>query len=796
MRVLIMMAMCIAAAGMYASPVVYTVTAGVAGTTNLLADATVEIDDNGIVSSAAFGEVVFAPDSVFRKRGEGFMKSCSGMGEFTGEVRIEEGAFIVDDTGQLGPCKEGSDGDPLVVVSNGASLVFAPDADKVAKNAIRLNGGIRIAGSGCNGIGVLRNEGSARMKYLFSSVVTLDGDALIVNASVAGDEDDAAWGTKSAVDFNLNSFTLTFSGRRFWSYGINIKNPGNIVVAGDGYLQLQVVKSWNGTAENTLTVKSGGLVEFYYGAVETPWTLVMEDGSQLRGRTPDSIGNAETDYWSGPVVLEGRMKLENFGKSYGVALRGDVSGPGGIDLMCGGLELLSSGNSFTGGVRIYTTQDSDRAELGLWRKRALPSPLTSTNSSLYLRTEGIYELPALSFHALADKTVFAAGGSGGTVASLLKTGPGVLELTAPLAVTGGVTLAGGTLRLSSVMSAYSPAPGLIESRLTASKDSWGELFDGWYTDGTEMNTNRIVAAPELAQVPGTSASKPFGDYEFIRYAGYIWNRSSEDVVWTFATAINPQNLLYIDDRPVIKRSTTNNDSYWKMLAPTNVTLSPGKHKFDLRLATSGKSGSTYNKAGARSDLNNVSNWPEGFGLVIDFKGRGSYDGGDYSIPSNNVLGSVCGGDGSLFTVDARPRGDLTGADYSRASFPRLEAAPGTVLNLNFEGCTFTVQELSGVTAVTNGSLHVASKWTLDNNALAAGSPLKGSARISFAAGWTLSLPELGTLKNVPRRITLAVSPDGGLALPAVFDRGTDLTRKWQLELSGDGTRLDMVRYSS
>ncbi len=790
------MAMCVIAAGAYASPVVYTVTTDSAAETNLLSDATIEINDNGVVSSAAFSEVEFAPKSVFRKRGEGFLKSCAKMGTFTGEVRIEEGAFIIDDAGQLGPCVDKSDADPLVVVSNGASLIVAA-SESLERNKIRFCGGLQLAGDGYNGIGAVRSESRSRIKYFFSSDIKLNGDTTIVNASTLSDEDDAAWGTKQLIDCDLNSFSLTFSGRRFWSYQMNIKNPGNMVVAKDGYLQFQNNVSWMGSAENSLKVKSGGLVDLYHGTVKTSWTLVLEDGAQLKGRALESPGNFRYDSWEGPVVLEGRVKLSNPGAEHGVSLPGEVSGPGGIDLVCGGLELLSSGNSFKGGVVADAEKSGDPAGLELWSGTALSSPLTAVDYSLHLRAECAYSLPALSIHALADKTVSVAGGSGGTAASLRKTGPGVLELTAPLAVTGGVALAEGTLRLSPVMSEYSPAPGLIESRLVASADTWdGDLFDAWYTNGTEMNTNRVVASPELAQAPGASASKPFGDYECIRYTGYIWNRSSEDVTWTFATAICPQNLLYIDDNLVIKRNTSSGEYYWKTLAPTNVTLSPGKHKFDLRMATSGKTGTTYNKAGARSDLNNVSNWPEGYGFVIDFEGRGSYDGSCYSIPSNNVSGSVGGGDGSLFTVDARSRDDLTGDDYSRASFSRLDASPDTVLDLNHEGCTFTVQELSGVTTVANGSLHVASKWTLANETLAAGVPLEGSAGISFSQGWTLSVPELGSLKRVPKRITLAVSPDGGLSLPAVFDRGTDLSHKWQLELSADAKRLDMVRYSN
>lgn len=279
------------------SPVIYTVTTSGANTTNLLSEATVEIDDNGTVTQAVFPDVSFAANSIFRKRGEGFLKSCSGMRSFTGEVRIEEGAFIIDAPGQLGPSVDKSDTDPLVVVSNGASLVIAT-APGVEQNALRLCGGIRIAGSGYNGIGALRSECEARAKYLFSSDLTLDSDATIVNVSATSDEDDAQWGTKSQIGVNLNGFTLTASGRRFWLNNVNFRKPaGHIVVASDGYIQLQNNITWAGTAENTITVKSGGALELYSNAkIATPWTLVLEDGSQMRSRVNGSAGKIDDVY--------------------------------------------------------------------------------------------------------------------------------------------------------------------------------------------------------------------------------------------------------------------------------------------------------------------------------------------------------------------------------------------------------------------------------------------------------------------------------------------------------------------
>ena len=775
------------------NPVVYTVTTSRANTTNLLSEATVEIDDNGTVTQAAFPDVSLAPNSIFRKRGEGFLKSCSGMGSFTGEVRIEEGALVINAPGQLGPSVKGSGTDPLVAVSNGASLVIATAPD-VEQNALCLCGGIRIAGSGYNGIGALRSECEARAKYLFSSDLTLDSDATIVNASAMAEENDAQWGTESGIDLNLNGFKLTVSGRRFWLNGGKIK-PGHIAVASDGYIQLQSVITLAGTAENTIAVKSGGALELYSNAkIETPWTLVLEDGAQIHSRVYDSAGKIDNIYWNGPVTLNGRVLVHNNGKSYGLTLRGAVSGSGGFDLSNGQLDLIAENNSFAGGVSANAA-GSNPLLLGLWSGTSLSSPFTATNSSLSLSSPAEYRLPPLSFHVPDGKVNCATGGIGGTAASLLKTGSGVLELTAPLAVTGGVTLAGGVLRLSSDISPYSPAPGLIESRYEVPDKTVGaELMDEWYTTGSSMNTNRVVMMPEMAEqqydLDGYTWIRT--GCEFVRYKGYIWNRADHDVTWTFAVAICPQSVLYIGkdenipESPTIKRTTSNNaDTGWKNMGLATMTLSPGPHYFDLRMYSQG-----YDKPGARGDA--FENWPLNYGFAIDFEGRGTTDAANFSIPSNNVCGTIRGGDGALFTLDARTRDDVTGIDYTRASFPALGATAGTTLDLNAPGYTFTVQELSGITAVANGNLHVASRWTLSNETLDSGVPLSGEGKLTFGPEWTLSVPDLGTL-GLPNRRTIAVADEGGLTLPAVFDRGEDPDFAWRLELSADGKQLQLVR---
>ena len=60
-------------------------------------NATVTVDDGTSVAEKPFMELVgsFVTNSVFRKRGEGYLRSSPLMKTFTGEIRIEEGGWMV-----------------------------------------------------------------------------------------------------------------------------------------------------------------------------------------------------------------------------------------------------------------------------------------------------------------------------------------------------------------------------------------------------------------------------------------------------------------------------------------------------------------------------------------------------------------------------------------------------------------------------------------------------------------------------------------------------------------------------
>jgi len=120
----------------------------------------VTVDDGTTVETNKFSEVYggfSAGSAVFRKRGGGWMMSSTNMAAFTGEIRVEEGAFMVKTNLMTGPLSKSTA--PTVVVSNGASFVLAAKATDIAQDKLNLYNSFQLDGEGVDGYGAIAPAG-------------------------------------------------------------------------------------------------------------------------------------------------------------------------------------------------------------------------------------------------------------------------------------------------------------------------------------------------------------------------------------------------------------------------------------------------------------------------------------------------------------------------------------------------------------------------------------------------------------------------------------------------------------
>ena len=563
---------------------------------------------------------------------------------------------------------------------------------------------------------------------------------------------------------------------------------GNIVLYGEW--QPQSGLNFGGGTSNSLTLCRGSNFHGYHcGGIKqtSPWTLILKDGSKI-------------------------------------AHNGPVSGPGGFKVTRGWLHFNNPTNTFSGPLSVNITGKNYYGGLGFFNKDAFPADndtvITNKNGAIYV-TKNETALPGIDCTIEgATFTNVAFFGAGSIVTkSFVKRGSGELKLEAPLVVDGRAELLEGTLSVDvprSAVKLYSSAPGLYES---IEDNHVSEAFPAgrptdWYINGENTPTNGVVSYPVKAE--DTGWPKKY----LVRYQGYIWNRSAEPVTWSFASTFATAGQLLIDDEVIVatakKYATKSGYADWYYLRTNNVTLATGPHKFDFRGYNDGYGSGgakaayrTWNDAAFKSygDFTNetVKAWPSDFGLTYK-DGLPTLIRTDYAIPKNGTISGVVGGDGILFTLDARTPEEcadeivsmeksLIRSSVSRSVFTNFLAAAGTVLNLQGSGVPLYVDDFEGSTCVKDGTFFICNSWTLsgDNTLPTDDTAILStdSGKVKFGTGAVIRLKNGKDLRRLTRRTSGKLLDAGYEGSPALLLDPEDQTFGcWKLRTEDDGLYLD------
>ncbi|HQQ91846.1 MAG TPA: autotransporter-associated beta strand repeat-containing protein, partial [Kiritimatiellia bacterium] len=209
-----------------------------------------------------------------------------------------------------------------------------------------------------------------------------------------------------------------------------------------------------------------------------------------------------------------------------------------------------------------------------------------------------------------------------------------------------VQVEAGTLALLSDLT-----PGLLFGEVDGNKN-WNAM----------PNTTTVDLATSVANVYG---SPGHGDTFTLVYTGAIWNRTGQDVTWSFMMDYDDGGRLIIDRTNVVIFAA---DSCKTMTG--TVTLPPGPHAIELRFTENG---------GGDGPWSGVIPWAIGIKV-----GAASTTWQDYAMLADP-------GDGSLLTTSMP-------ADYSDDSF---DLASGATLDLGGGECA--IGTLTGDGTVANGT---------------------------------------------------------------------------------------------
>ncbi len=335
---------------------------------------------------------------------------------YTGLTIISNGVVNIQTSGALGSTASGT------IITNNGTLDF----NTAATFANTLNIGaevLTVSGTGFGGNGAVVNSSLTANQLNAVQQMVLAGDA-----SIGGSFRWDIRGGTSALD--MGGFNLTKVGANFIPLvSTVVNNPGNIVIS-NGMFGVQLSANLNGSSANTMTVHTGGTLEFYQSSVAPTWTLLMQHGSTIWGES----GFSGQNDWAGPITLNGAVTLQADGQ---LNITGEFSGPGSITKIGNNIATLSASNSYAGN----TTVSAGTLSLD-WPSLASGSTVTiASNAVLNLDYTDTNIVAAL----VLNGTNQPAGVYDATTGAPFITGTGALQVGSAAPPTMSFTSGGGSL---------------------------------------------------------------------------------------------------------------------------------------------------------------------------------------------------------------------------------------------------------------------------------------------------------------------------------------------------------------
>ena len=670
------------------------------------------------------------------KYGRGSIVMNVDLLSYTGDIHIKEGTWRVVDAKGLGKLSKTSTADDVgkVYVSDGATLEA-----KCTESPKYGGKQIHVSGYGVDGNGALLVSGDIDSygSSTWGSNLILEGDTYANSI------------TKAIWYFNMASYSnggyITFNGHDFIVSGGVSKNPFvvfarvNSADLGRIVLTNNTVLSFQGGGNNlsrindstgTIVVNPGCRINGNNWSGRIEWDVIWNTTSYLTpgaySSTADIPATNRCSFHGGMDVAQTlTATISNKG---GLGFFGPITGQGEIDISNNSADIpptnrvwiANGGNSFKGNVKCKNVC------LMVLENGALPMTVALQLTDCLINFEKKnYVLPDVAF---ANTKECAISGGFGKWRTFVKTGAGTVNYDSAIGAEE-LDLREGILKVSVQPAAM--YAGLIEGV---------EYFsDGNDSINAALNaeiayTNGIVMSPYLmnsAMKSYWTTFRPDWDVETqtikghcTTYTGYMWNRESTNVMWTFVSCVANRTVLHIDNEQVIYHTP---NSTAKTLGKATVEVTPGAHRFRIANHSSYHSNNPLKTEGGMSG--SVPEW-KGMGLRWDPFGRGTTNHEDFVILEDP-------GDGSLFTW-AVPGEDVyyPGMDESvkLGKFRRVKFSGGT---LHLNGTTNWISEVQGIPNVAgSGKMIIENKWTVDAADIVSGSKASG---LSFAFGEDVEL---------------------------------------------------------
>ena len=615
------------------------------------------------------------------------------------------------------------------------NVTFNPAAATTLKTGPVSGGGVTVTKTGNGNVeilpasnysaGTIINSGVVKIgnaASLGTGTVTLAGGTLSFGVGAPGLFEGLLGGNFNQVDPNTNEFirnttrlaNSTAAGASIWPAGIN----DNSTVVYTGYVNnsAATAQTWTFTLgyDDNLSLKIDGQTVLN----DQPWgnqksNVTVTPGYHLfevrLGQGGGGAGPSNTNWFNIGLGLgiDTQGRNDTVASNY-TALPVD---PGDGSVFATSVATgYANATVVTGNSTIQAANAGGgavaRVQMGSLSVGANTLSLTGTGTVSNTIAATTTTLTGAATFDVAANTTFKPGVIGESgVRSLTKTGAGTLTAEQAGTFSGGstvsagvlhvglanalgsgpVTLAGGTLRFGVGQ------PGLYEGSLAGS-----------FNEGGVNPNDSIRLTTRLAELNGhTYPTDGLPDNTTAIYSGLLNNPTNGDVTWTFAENFDDNVLLVIDGQQVLR------DTSWNTPTKGNYTLTPGLHRFELRVGQGGGGVGPTNQGW----LNN------GIGFGIDTQGRNAETASNYQR-----LSGV--GNGQLYATGVAK-------GYSNAT---VVTGNSTIDAANSLGGVASAQ-LAGLSIGGSSTLTVTGNGAV-NTVSATGTTLTGDAGFNVAANTT------------------------------------------------------------
>ena len=486
------------------------------------------------------------------------------------------------------------------------------------------------------------------------STVNLNGGTL---AAYQISKSSSRTGSVANVNFNGGTLLARAAGSvNLFNTGINAPDAVNVYAGGAQIdsTNLTVVipvpllaPAGNGVSAITVTPRGGYMgppfITISGGGGAGATAIAQYDSASgfVNGITVTCPG---TGYTSNPTVTLSGGGTNIQTAVTGVTIAANISG--GLTKLGSGALTLSATNTYGGA----TTVSNGILRLGVATALPAGGSVNVAGGTLDLGGLGITNGSVnVSSGAIVNGTLNSG--------SFAKGSSGTFTLGAPLTASAPLVIGGGTVKLSSAL------PG---------------LYEGWVGGSFSTTSNNPNTSVQTSTRMANTTAIWSTNMTYI-YSGYLWNRASTNVTWTFAENFDDSVYLKIDSTVLMTNGVA-----WDVPTISTITLTPGAHSFSAY----------FGQGSGGAGPNNAAWWTSttlGFGY--DPMGRNSTNIVNYQALTDP-------GDGSLLTLTSA---GATSTNLINSS-STVEMAAGAVLDL--AGLYQSFAGLSGSGMVSNGTLAV------------------------------------------------------------------------------------------